>query len=107
MLYCDSVLVETTHYTPDTYTSPLEAIIEAIANATDRDPDTLPPIYDYVNPDALNAFITDHTEEGALEFAFETWTVYVRTDGRIRVYDTTQTTTPRPVFEASRTDSIA
>jgi len=32
-------------------------IVNAVADATDRDPNALPPIYDAVNPDALAALV--------------------------------------------------
>ena len=84
--------------------SATEAIIWAVADAVGVDPTALPPLFDYVDPDALNALF-DRSETGMegdtiLSFQIETWNVFVRSDGHIRVCDGTQPTDPEPVFES-------
>ena len=89
----------------DGFTSVAETIALAIADAAGVDPTALPPLYDYVDPDALNAMFdrrdgsTDDT--AILSFQVETWNVFVSTDGRVRVCDATRSTDPAPVFEVS------
>jgi len=82
-----------------------ETIIWALADAADVDPTTLPPLYDYVDPDALNAMFDrrdELTDDNALlSFQVDTWNVFVSSDGRIRVCDATRPTEPEPVFESS------
>ncbi|MGQ4557240.1 HalOD1 output domain-containing protein [Halobellus sp. GM3] len=83
--------------------SATEAVLRALADAAGVDPTELPPLFDYVDPDALNALFepSDGVKNGdtLLSFRVETWNVFVRSDGRIRVCDATQPTEPEPVFE--------
>lgn len=85
--------------------SPAEVIVDALSAAADVDPVELPPLFDYVDPDALDTLFDNH--DGApdadtlLSFKIDTWNVFVRADGRIRVCDATQPTSPEPVFETS------
>lgn len=83
--------------------SAVEAIIFALADAVSIEPTELPPLFEYVDPDALNALL-DPSESALgdtalLSFQVDTWVVFVRSDGRIRVCDATQPTDPKPVFE--------
>ncbi|WP_418286493.1 HalOD1 output domain-containing protein [Halorubrum sp. DTA46] len=82
--------------------SAIEAIIWALADAVGVDPTDIPPLFDYVDPDALNALFdpSDRATDGGslLSFQVDTWNVFVRSDGRIRVCDATQPTDPEPVF---------
>ncbi len=81
--------------------TPTEAIIEALRKAAGVDPAELPPLYEFVDGDALDALFERHdSAEALLSFRVETWNVFVRTDGRIRVCDVTRPTDPKPVFES-------
>lgn len=84
--------------------SATEAVILALAEAVGVDPTDLPPLFDYVDPDALDALF-DRYDVGVggdsiFSFQVDTWNVFVRSDGRIRVCDATQPTDPEPVFES-------
>lgn len=83
--------------------SPTEAIIDALAEAADVDPIDLPPLYRYVDPDSLdNLFDRDGETEDrdtVLSFRVDSWNVFVRSDGKIRVCDGTERTEPAPIFE--------
>lgn len=85
--------------------SPTEVIIEALAEAAEIDPMDLPPLYEFVDPDALDQLFGRHDgaahADALLSFQVETWNVFVRTDGRIRICDNTQPTDPEPVFEST------
>lgn len=85
--------------------SPSEVIVEALAEAAGIDPLELPPLYEFVDTDALNALFDRHDgaeDAGALlSFTVDTWNVFVRADGRIRVCDATRPTEPEPIFDAS------
>lgn len=85
--------------------SATEAIIFALADAVGVEPTELPPLFDYVDPDALNTLFEppDDATNGdtLLSFRVDTWNVFVRSDGRIRVCDATQLSEPEPVFEST------
>lgn len=83
--------------------SPAEVIIDALAAAAGVDPIDLPPLYEFVDPDALDNMFNRHEgaeeAEALLSFKVDTWNVFVRADGRIRICDGTRPTDPKPVFE--------
>lgn len=94
-----------TQYGPDTDRSPVEAIVDALAEAASVDPEELTPLYEFVDPDAVDALFNRHDgadeAQALLTFQVDTWNVFVRADGRIRVCDGTRPTDPEPVFENS------
>lgn len=100
-----SIPVVDTEYDFETDNSATEAIIWALADAADVDPTDLPSLFDYVDPDALNAMFdredTAVAGDTILSFQVDTWNVFVRSDGRIRVCDGTRPTDPQPVFEST------
>lgn len=84
--------------------SPVAAVVDAIATAADVDPLDVPPLHEFVDPDALNNLFDRHNRDDTqmiLRFEVETWNVFVRSDGQIRVCDATQPTDPEPVFGTS------
>ncbi|WP_435098852.1 HalOD1 output domain-containing protein [Halorubrum sp. N11] len=89
-------------YDPESDISPVEATIEALAEAAGVDTLELPPIYDFVDPDAINHLFGKHKgaseAETLLSFQVNNWNVFIRDDGRIRICDNTQLTDPKPVF---------
>ncbi len=82
------------------------AIVEAVSAAADVDPAELPPLYEFVDPDAIDTlFDHGHRAEAPptlLGFQVESWNVFVRSDGRIRVCDARIPTDPEPVFSSVR-----
>lgn len=78
------------------------AVVEAVAAAAGVDPQVLPPLYDFINPDALDDLFTGtgfDGEEGIICFTFDQWNIFVSPSGRIRVCDSTHPTAePEPVF---------
>ena len=84
--------------------APVKVIIGAVAEAAGVDPVELPPLYDFVDPEALNRLFA--RDEGTtdsdtlLSFQIETWNVFVRNDGHVRVCDARQPTEPAPVFDS-------
>ena len=83
--------------------SPTEAIIEALAEAEGVSTTDLPPLYDAIDPDALDQMFKNHTgasdAEATLCFRFDTWNIFVRADGLIRICDATQHVDPALIFE--------
>lgn len=103
-VYRSCLPVVDAYYEHDSYKTPVETIIEALAEAQGVEPDELPPLYDTIDTDALNQLFQtpSGTTDGVklLSFTVDTWNVFVREDGRIRVCDATKHTAPEPVFEA-------
>lgn len=102
-VYCGCAPVVDTGYDAASGQSPTEAIVDALANAEDVTATELPPLYETIDTDAVNRLF-DRDERGAetgaiFNFQIESWSVFVRADGRVRVCDATQSTDPAPVFE--------
>jgi|GEM_PF-272853 len=101
-LYRECTPVVDTRYDVETDQTPTEAVIEALAEASGIDPLELPPVYEFVEPDALDSLFVSHERPAAeivLGFAVDHWNVFVRGDGRIRVCDGRKPTDPEPIFE--------
>lgn len=85
--------------------TPTEALVGALATAAGVDATELPPLYESIDPDALDQLFEDHdgaaAAEALLSFTVDHWNVFVRADGRIRVCDATRPTEPEPVFANS------
>lgn len=92
-------------YDPESNKSPINTTIEALAEAAGVDTLELPPIYEFVDPDAINQLFGKHNgsseAETMLSFQVNTWNVFIRDDGRIRICDNSQLTDPKPVFESA------
>lgn len=65
-----------------------ERVIQAVATTSSADPLELPPLYDAVDPDALDSLVTEMTD-GEVVFAYAGYEVTVRSDGTIMVDETT------------------
>ena len=104
-VYRDCVPVVDAKYGSSDDESPVVVIVEALAEATGVDPTDLPPLFEFVNPDAIDQLFKKHDDashaNAVLSFQFKTWNVFVRADGRIRVCDNTRSTNPEPVFESA------
>lgn len=76
---------------------PAEAIVDAVTAAADENPLASTPLYEYVDPDAVDMLFDHPGSEKAeilLRLTIETWMVFVHADGRIRVCDGAETTEP-------------
>ena len=104
-LYRGCTPVVDAQFQKDGSESPAEAIIDAVADAADVDPLELPPLYEYIDLDAVDNLFQRHggsaNSEAVLGFKIQNWNVFVRGDGRIRVCDGTKPTSPQRVFESS------
>lgn len=100
---CNCLPVVESEYGDVSDQSPSEAIIEAVAAAADADPLELSPLYEYIDPDALDALLDQEggTADLLVRIEIETWNIFIRGDGKICVCDNTRTTEPHPVFESS------
>lgn len=63
------------------------AVVTATAEAMDADPAEMEPLYDAVDPDALDSLFAD--SEGAAQVTFRVCRleVLIRSDGRVRIVD--------------------
>lgn len=59
-------------------------VVRVVADATGRDETTMPPLYDYIDPDALDA-VTNRMSEGKIEFRYADCAITVTSDGTVRV----------------------
>ena len=75
-----------------------ERVLAKVADSTGRDVLDLPPLYDYVDPDALDAVVATATN-GTVRFAYEGHEVAVESDGTIRLAERSNPT-PRAVVES-------
>lgn len=94
-------------YGADSDTPVTEVIVDAVAEAAGVEPIDLPPLFQFVDTDAINNLFDRHDRaedaDALLSFKVHTWNVFVRADGRIRVCDGTQLIDPEPVFESNVT----
>ncbi|WP_324760581.1 HalOD1 output domain-containing protein [Haloarcula sp. GH36] len=59
-----------------------EAVVQAVAEAAGTDPTELPPLYDQVDPDALEKLFRNPSN-GVVAFDYHGYTVVVRSDGTV------------------------
>ena len=89
-------------YETDSDRSPAVAVADALAEADGVDAMDLPPLYDVIDPDALDALFAERGQsadaETVVSFRFGRWNVFVGSDGRIRICDPSQPTEPDEVF---------
>lgn len=101
-LYRTCIPVVDTEYDENSLELPSKTLIDAVAEAADTSPLYLPPLYEFVDPGAIETLLDPKhnppKREMILGFQIQRWNVFVRSDGRIRVCDTSQPTEPRPVF---------
>lgn len=90
-------------YENDGDETPVQTVVGALAEAEGVDATDLPPLFETIDPDALNRLFHNddesEREETMLSFTIDNWNVFVRADGLIRVCDGTEPTEPEPVFE--------
>ena len=103
-LQCDCSPVGDRQYDIDSSSNPADAVVGAIAAVTDTEPLELPPMYETIDPEALNLLFARRTDdpdapEKVLSFSMNGWNVFVRDDGRIRICDPTGPDDPGPIFD--------
>lgn len=89
----------------DRSSPPSDAIVEAIAEAIERDPTALSPLHRFVDPDALDTLLTrgmQREEHVHVSFTFDGLRVGVGSDGTlsVRAADTTHESTTAPETRA-------
>lgn len=70
-------------------TVPSTAVVEVVASASNRDPMSIEPLYDAIDPDALDTIVADAETRAdgdvTVEFTFDGYEVTVSTDGSVLV----------------------
>lgn len=103
-IYRKCTPVTDARYDPDSDRAPSVVIIEALADAKGVEASELPPLFEYVDLEAIDFMFQKHpgsNQDTVLSFRVEDWNVFVRGDGRVRVCDARESTDPEPVFEAA------
>jgi hypothetical protein len=102
-VYRNSPTAVETWYDEDDPRTLLETLVDALAEAEAVTPIDIPPLYGTIDGEALARLIegADAASELSLilSFRFETWCVFSRGDGWIRVCDASSVIDPEPVFE--------
>lgn len=62
------------------------SVVRAVSRFAGEEPESLPPLYDVIDPDALDTLFTDRTgRNGSLSFSLDAHDVTVYADGSIVV----------------------
>lgn len=93
-----------------TFDSPSTAVVTAVAETADRDPTTIDPLYEVVDPDALDDIVASTcyprgTPDARIEFLYHGYRVLVKANGRGFLYgrdDVPLSTDGSLPFEARR-----
>lgn len=71
--------------------TPVEAVVEAVAAVEAVEPIELDPLYEAIDPDALNHLCATQTDSDGdpleVQFSFQGWTIVVRGDETVQVLD--------------------
>ncbi|MFO7925412.1 MAG: HalOD1 output domain-containing protein [Halobacteriota archaeon] len=78
----------------ETMSTVSERVIRGVSTADDSDPVELPPLYDAIDPEALDA-VVKRMSDGAVSFVYAGYEVTVESDGTIDLGE-------RPVDAGSR-----
>lgn len=102
-VYCSCTPIVDAWFERDGGQTLTEALTGAVARAEGVSVTDLQPLYEVIDLDALMQLFDGHGRtvdpESIVGFRIDTWNVFVRGDGRIRVCDGTVPTDPAPVFE--------
>lgn len=83
----DSITPITTEWGRDSENTPVFAVVSAVADAEEVDPVELPPLYEAIEPEALNDLFTSRSESsvGKVTFQYAGYDVVVRGTGEVEV----------------------
>ncbi|WP_415380468.1 HalOD1 output domain-containing protein [Halosimplex sp. TS25] len=102
---CTCTPVVGTRFGGDRERAPSTAVIEAVAAAEGVAPTELDPIYDAIDPEALDTLLADQNDASTcVRFDISGWTVFIRGDGALRVCDPALQTDPASIFDKSVAD---
>lgn len=80
-------LSTTVKWERDTENTPVHAVVSAVAEVEETDPVDLPPLYDAINPEALNELFTSQSDSSVAQITFEYagYAIVVRGSGVVEV----------------------
>lgn len=64
--------------------SPSERVVTLVANRADADPLRLPPLYEAIDPDALDAFVRG-VPDGEVRFRYVGYVITVESTGTVHI----------------------
>lgn len=82
--------------------TPVEVIVDAIADIEDVEPTNLPPLHESIEPMSLCLMLehcrVNKTSEVGICFVYNGWNIFVRGDGTVFVGDPERKGTQTPMF---------
>jgi hypothetical protein len=101
-VYRDSPAIIEAQYDREHSKDFIQSLTIAIAEAEGVDPTDLPPLYHTIDGDILARLFESRGKSAesdvVLSFRIESWHVFVRNDGQIRICDSSRSIDPVPVF---------
>lgn len=79
---------ETVHYDPESPVRPGELVVTSVADVADADPLELEPLYETVDPEAIDEFVASGGSadfDGHISFTYEGYAVTVRASGLLEI----------------------
>lgn len=73
----DTTFEAETVFEPEQCRSVSEAVVKAVADAENVEPIELQPLYDVIDPDALDSLFRPHAARGRITFQYHGYTVEV------------------------------
>ncbi|MFP8951843.1 HalOD1 output domain-containing protein [Natrialbaceae archaeon A-arb3/5] len=83
----ESTVLNTVDWNRDGETTPVYAIVSAVAEVEKSDPNELPPLYDVIDPEALNKLFTSRSESSVetVSFQYAGYDIVVRGTNEVQV----------------------
>ncbi|WP_436345552.1 HalOD1 output domain-containing protein [Natronorubrum sp. FCH18a] len=75
----------TSEWNQDSENTPVFAVVSAVAEVEGADPVELPPLYEAIDPEALNDLLTSRPEPVTVSFQYAGYDVDVRGSGKVVV----------------------
>lgn len=88
-----STILNTGEWTRDGKDTPVYAVVSAVAEVEQTDPIELPPLYDAIDPEALNTLFTARSDPGLdqITFQYAGYTIVIQASGEVQVRSATTT----------------
>lgn len=95
-----------------TFDAPSTAVVSVVAEITGGDPTTMTPLYEVLDPDALDAIVSpaNHPRESPCvhaEFVYQDYRIHIDATGQGYVYDTDDSLQPTPDSQRAETATQA
>ena len=87
-----TTVLNTAEWERDDENTPVYAVVSAVAEVEDSDPVDLPPLYNAINPEALNNLFTSESGSAVDQIAFQYagYSIVVRGSGEVQVRPATE-----------------